>query len=94
MRTSTASVRTAHGSRYLQQLSKHWGHRCPVEFTPTDSTIELPLGKCVMHADAERLDIQLTGPEDTDFDHFEKVVADHLQRFGHRETLEFDWRRG
>lgn len=94
MTISTATVRTAHGSRYLQQLAKHWGHKFPVEFTPTQAAIDLPLGRCVLRATGEQLDVELNGSADTDFDRFETVVAEHLQRFGHRETLAFDWRRG
>jgi hypothetical protein len=93
MKISSASVSTAHASRYLQQLAKHWGHKFQVDFTPTDATIELPLGRCALHAGSERLDVRLTGEDDTDFARFETVVAEHLQRFGHRETLQFDWSR-
>ncbi|TIT63197.1 MAG: DUF2218 domain-containing protein, partial [Mesorhizobium sp.] len=34
MPTSHANVTTAHASRYLQQLCKHWAHKFPVEFDP------------------------------------------------------------
>ena len=29
---AVATVPTAHASRYLQQLCKHWSHKLPVEF--------------------------------------------------------------
>jgi hypothetical protein len=94
MTTSAATIATAHGSRYLQQLSKHWSHKFPVEFTPTEATIDLPLGRCALKADGAALEVELSGAPETDFDRFERVVAEHLQRFGHRETLAFAWRRG
>lgn len=89
--TSTASVATAHGSRYLQQLAKHWSHKFPVEFTPEEATIELPLGHCALTAAPDRLHITLTGTPETDMARFQAVVAEHLQRFGHREELAFNW---
>lgn len=32
--TLTAMVPTTSGSRYLQQLCKHWSHKFAVDFTP------------------------------------------------------------
>ena len=92
MKISEAHVATAHGGRYLQQLAKHWAHKFPVESSPEAATIELPLGRCALSATPETLDVVLTGAEDADMARFQQVVADHLQRFGHRETLSFDWR--
>ena len=33
---------TEHGSRYLQQLCKHWQHNLQVEFTPENGTVIFP----------------------------------------------------
>jgi hypothetical protein len=38
------------------------------------------------------LEVTLKGTPHVDMDRFKTVVAEHLQRFGHRETLTFDWR--
>ena len=89
---SHADVPTAHASRYLQQLAKHWAHKFPVEFTPAAGRIELPLGVCRLSASDHALRIDLDGGEGADMARFRQVVADHLQRFGHRETLAFDWK--
>lgn len=89
-----ARTETPHASRYLQQLAKHWSHKFPVEFTPVAATIDLPMGRCDLAADAGALEVTLTGTPDADMDRFRTVVAEHLQRFGHRETLTFDWRDG
>jgi hypothetical protein len=90
--TSRARTETAFASRYLQQMAKHWSHKFEVQFTPVAATIELPLGRCELTADAQALDVALTGAPDADMNRFKAVVAEHLQRFGHRETLTFDWR--
>lgn len=92
MTDAVAVVPTAHASRYLQQLAKHWSHKFPVDFTPTEGTIDLPMGQCGMTADETALTVRLTGGPDADMARFKTVVAEHLQRFGHRETLAFDWR--
>jgi len=39
MLVTEAKVPTAHASRYLQQLSKHWSHKFAVNFDATQSTI-------------------------------------------------------
>ena len=36
---TTAAVPTTHGSRYLQQLCKHWAHNLAVAFTPDHGTV-------------------------------------------------------
>lgn len=87
-----ARVPTERASRYLQQLAKHWSHRFEVAFTPTEATIPLPFGLCELAADEAGLDVRLTPQADADVEQFKTVVADHLQRFGHKETLVFDWR--
>lgn len=87
-----AHLETAHASRYLQQLAKHWGHKFEVEFTPAAGTIKLPFGLCELTADETALEVRLTPEPEADVERFQTVVAEHLQRFGHRETLVFDWR--
>ena len=91
MQTSEAHVVTVHGDRYIQQLAKHWGHKFPVEATGRGTVIDLPLGRCTLDAAGDRLHVALTGRPDADMPRFQQVVAEHLQRFGFRETLVFDW---
>jgi len=101
--STQAAVPTAHGSRYLQQLCKHWAHNLTVEFTPQNGTVVFP--KDVRGADypgdalvtfdaaADTLDIRIdaTAPEQRDA--LKDVVARHLDRFAFREApLHFDWR--
>jgi hypothetical protein len=91
MSVAVARVPTAHASRYLQQLCKHWAHKFPVEFTPENGRIEMSAGVLILDADAEGLGLRLTtGPGD--LERMEGVVAAHLERFAFRETLTFDWK--
>ena len=50
------------------------------------------MGVCRLSASDHALRIDLDGGEGADMARFRQVVADHLQRFGHRETLAFDWK--
>ncbi|MBZ9794081.1 DUF2218 domain-containing protein [Mesorhizobium sp. ES1-4] len=93
MPTSHADVTTAHASRYLQQLCKHWAHKFPVEFDPNHGTIDLSLGRTIMDADGEALHITVSTDESASIERLESVVADHIKRFAFREELVFDWKR-
>ena len=42
MASSVAQVPTRNGSKYLQQLCKHWTHNLAVEFTPERGTVTFP----------------------------------------------------
>ena len=93
MTVSTARVSTVSGSRYLQQLCKHWGHKYEVTFDPKHGEIALPFGPLVMDATPEQLTVVLETHDPASIDRFEGVVAEHVQRFAFREQLAFDWSR-
>ena len=90
---SVAHVPTKSASRYLQQLCKHWGHKYPVTFDPRHGEITLPMGPVRMDASEAELVVDLEIADPAGLDRFEAVVAEHVQRFAFRETLQFDWRR-
>ncbi len=91
MSVAVTRVPTAHASRYLQQLCKHWSHKYPVEFTPENGRIEMSAGVLILDADPEGLGLRLTAEPDN-LERMESVVADHLKRFAFREELVFDWK--
>ncbi|WP_420139370.1 DUF2218 domain-containing protein [Sphingomonas sp.] len=101
--TTQSTVPTEHGSRYLQQLCKHWTHNLAVEFTPEHGTIVFPKdvrgadhpGDARVTFDARdtvlEVRIDATSPEQRDG--LKDVVARHLDRFAFREApLSFAWR--
>lgn len=103
--TATASVPTANGSRYLQQLCKHWAHNLEVEFTSEQGRVVFPRdargadwpGDAVltMAARPEALDCRIEASDPAQRDGLKGVVARHLDRFAFREApLSFDWRDG
>ncbi|QRE72963.1 DUF2218 domain-containing protein [Methylobacterium aquaticum] len=88
---SRAVVGTAHASRYLQQLAKHWSHRFETEFDQHSARIALPLGETRLTASDEALTIDLSVPDPATLPDFHAVIVRHLERFAFRETLRIDW---
>jgi hypothetical protein len=90
MATAATRVPTAHASRYLQQLCKHWSHKYPVAFTPRNGRIEMSAGVLILDADPESLGLSLTTAAD-ELVRMEGVVERHLERFAFKEELKFNW---
>ena len=88
---ATASIPTTHASRYLQQLCKHFAHKIPVEFTPTDGSITFTIGTATLHADDAHLRIAVQAAAPADLDPLKDVVVRHLVRFAFREELAVEW---
>lgn len=98
-----AAVPTTHGSRYLQQLCKHWAHNLAVEFTPEHGTVTFPRDArgsdypgdalITFDAQADALDVRIDATSPEQREALKGVVARHLDRFAFREApLPFDWR--
>lgn len=92
MTQSIATIPTAHASKYLQQLCKHFGHKVPVAFTPEAGEITLPFGTCALSASEDALTLTNAG-EARDLPKLETVIADHLARFAFRENPTVTWVR-
>jgi len=100
---SIAHVPTANGSRYLQQLCKHWSHNLKVEFSPEAGTVVFPRnargadwpddGKLTLTAHEADLECRIDASSPAHLEGLKGVVARHLDRFAFREApLAFDWR--
>ncbi len=98
-----AAVSTANGSRYLQQLCKHWQHNLAVEFTPDHGTVVFPRnargaewpgdGLVTFDAGEAALQVRIDASSPAQLDGLKGAVARHLDRFAFREApLSFDWR--
>ncbi len=97
-----ANTPTAHASKYLQQLCKHWQHNLAVEFTPEHGTVIFPkdargatwAGDALVTFDAgpDALSVRIDASSDKHAEAMKGVVARHLDRFAFREApLAFDW---
>ena len=83
-----AEVLTESGSRYLQQLCKHWSHRFEVAFDAAQGSVRLTGAVCHFAAEPHRLVMTLEGE---DLARMSGVVAEHLKRFAFREELAVVW---
>jgi hypothetical protein len=102
MVSAIAKTPTAHASKYLQQLCKHWQHNLAVEFTPEHGTVTFPkdargatwTGGALVTFDAgpEALSVRIDASSDEHVEAMKGVVARHLDRFAFREApLSFPW---
>jgi uncharacterized protein len=100
---SDALVPTAHASRYLLQLCKHWSHNLTVAFDETKGTVTFPKNArgadwpgdatLVMLARDDALDCHLEASAPEQLEALKGAVSRHLDRFAFREApLPFDWR--
>jgi hypothetical protein len=100
--SSTADVPTANGSRYMQQLCKHWAHNLAVEFDAERGKVTFPRdargadwpGDAVftMAAGPDALECRIEASAPGQLDALKGAVQRHLDRFAFREApLTFDW---
>ena len=103
MDSATANVPTSSGSKYLQQLCKHWSHNLTVEFTPDHGTVIFPKdargadhpgdGLVTFDAGADALTVRIDATSEAQLEGLKGAVARHLDRFAFREApLAFDWK--
>lgn len=101
--TAAATVPTAHASRYLQQLCKHWQHNLTVEYDANHGTVVFPRDArgadhpadalVTFDAGDDALTVRIEASSTEQLEGLEGAVARHLDRFAFREApLTFDWR--
>ena len=92
MSVSLADVDTAHASRYLQQLCKHWSHKFPVEFDANCGTVPFSEeARLTLRANGDVLTLRIDAKAER-LPTLEEVVTEHLKRFAHREELKVEWK--
>ena len=99
---SIVRVPTTNGSRYLQQLCKHWSHNLAVEFTPDQGKVVFPRNArgadwpgdatLLLQANSDNLECRLEASGEGQLTALKGAVASHIDRFAFREApLKFDW---
>lgn len=88
---SVALIATAHASRYLQQLCKHFAHKLPVTYDASAGHIAFSMGECQLNARHGSLALSVAVPESRNIETLQKVVASHLIRFAFREEMQVNW---
>jgi hypothetical protein len=100
---STVRVPTAHASRYLQQLCKHWAHNLAVSFDESQGMVTFPRNArgadwpgdatLALQAHGDGLECRLAASDPGQRDALNGAVARHVHRFAFREApLAFDWK--
>ena len=94
--TSSVRMPTAHASRYLQQLCKHWSHNLAVTFSESEGTVTFPRkargadwpgdATLALQAQADGLDCRLEASSTGQLEALQGAVARHLDRFAFREA--------
>ena len=100
--TTMAQVPTQSGSRYLQQLCKHWSHNLVVDFSTNEGKVIFPKdarganhpGDAIVTfvGQTETLDVTISASSAAQCEGLKGAVARHLDRFAFREApLSFAW---
>jgi uncharacterized protein len=93
MPIATASVPTANGGKYMQQLCKHWSHKLEVDLSEERGVVKFPAAVATFKPAADALLVTIEGEEGEAVERMKGVVASHLDRFAFREApLPFDWK--
>lgn len=88
----TGRFETLNGSKYLQQLCKHFAHKVAVEFGPDSGAVDLPPGPARLTATGDALSVEITAEDEIGLEHARNIIDDHLKRFAFREECEgMDW---
>ena len=83
---------TVHGSKYLQQLCKHFAHKVTVSYDAETGRAALPPGPAVLNADAAGLSVVVNAEDEAGLKLAKHIIESHLIRFAFREKLEkLDW---
>lgn len=92
MLQQTGSFATAHASKYLQQLCKHFAHKVSATYDDTRGDVEFPFGPAQLLADDHALRVVLQGADDAALERARSVIDVHLKTFAFREDFTaLDW---
>jgi hypothetical protein len=91
---SHARLNTDQAARYMTQLARHWAHEYDVALDATSARIPLPLGRCILLAEPDGLNVTVEAPVMESLIRLEDVVAGHLLRLAFREPVDrLGWTR-
>lgn len=92
MYIAQATYETSNGSRYLQQLCKHFAHKVDVTYDTHMGRCALPSGPARMQADDRGISFHLTAQAASEIVTAKYVIDSHLVTFAHRESFTgLDW---
>ncbi|QDC08578.1 DUF2218 domain-containing protein [Oceanicola sp. D3] len=84
----TGTFSTPHGSKYLQQLCKHFAHKIETRFDDTSGECALSPGPATLSADETGLTVHITAPDEEGLAVSRSIIDKHLIRFAFREDFQ------
>ncbi len=88
---SFSQIKTSHGSKYLQQLCKHFAHKVDVTYDATEGQVDFPPGPCTILADEEMISFSCISEKAEGLLVMQSIIEQHLVKFAWREDIEFAW---
>jgi uncharacterized protein len=85
---STGTYATPHGSKYLQQLCKHFAHKTEVTFDAAQGQVALRSGPATLRADDQGLTVTVSAPDAEALPGARHAIDKHLAIFAHREGFQ------
>jgi hypothetical protein len=88
----TAHVPTAHDTKYVAQLCKHWSHKLDVALEDARGIVRFDGAVATMVPAVDQLVVTILANDEPTVERLQGVVASHLDRFAFREApLVFEW---
>lgn len=87
MHILTGQFDTENGSKYLQQLCKHFGHKIKVEYSETNGVCHFEMGDATLTADSTGLNVRFELENANPVEAAKSVIDNHLNRFAFREDF-------
>ena len=87
-------IPTAHASKYLKQMCKHFAHKVEVDFDDFRAHVAFPPGPCQMNADASELVISCQSDSEKGIEVMQSIIDQHIVKFAWREDLKLNWIAG
>ena len=81
----TGHFDTRNGSKYLQQLCKHFGHKIETSHNESEGQCQFAFGTAWLRADDAGLTVQFDLQAEEARDQAKGVIDSHLERFAFRE---------
>lgn len=92
MHEMTGYYKTANGSKYLQQLCKHFAHKISVKYSETKGECDFEMGKAYLSADEDGLTVRFELRDQEHVAMARGAIDSHLKKFAFREAFEhMDW---
>ena len=87
MTTLVGTYATSKGSKYLQQLCKHFAHKVEARCSDTEGFAALGFGETRFEADLQKLTVKIALNDATAAEPAQQMIDAHLERFAFREDF-------